>query len=259
MNKKILALALAIVFIATAFTACKQEYEMMKIGGKEYPVYRDDEGELVINDRNEAAVLVTDENNEIITYENGEDQTRWVPLVNDYVNDDFVQGKNFKLSIPDGWEGTGFGKVTKKNTDNKCYIEFKQLRKLKTGETIEGLLKVQDENDMLVGEALKDEAKMQEIIKQNPLQAEAIKALIGSTYTLDKKTASITKDSIRCDVRIHKIVNSSGTVVQYIENYYFVSKDTVYQLNYVCLEGKGYDESFNFAQYISDGFTFRVA
>ena len=49
MNKKILALALAIVFIATAFTACKKELETMKINGGEYPVYRDDKGELLTN------------------------------------------------------------------------------------------------------------------------------------------------------------------------------------------------------------------
>ena len=28
-------------------------------------------------------------------------------------------------------------------------------------------------------------------------------------------------------------------------------------VKYTCLEGKGYDESFSFAQYLSDGFTFK--
>ena len=58
MNKKIIAAALAIVFVATAFTACKKEIETMKIYGNEYPVYRDDNGELVYNDENYFLIFI---------------------------------------------------------------------------------------------------------------------------------------------------------------------------------------------------------
>ena len=214
MNKKVFAVALIIVSIATMFTACKK-YDLEKINGKEYAVYKDDSDNTVVNDENKVAVLVTDEDGEVITYENGEEQTRWVQNHNDTVLKDKVLGTNYTMGIPSGWEGSEFGKVIKKKTDKKCYIEFKQLKKLGLEDTLKGLLEVQDENDMLIGNALKDEAKMQEIIKQNPSQEDAIKGLIGSTYTLDKKTVSITKDAIPCEVRIHKIVNASGKIILY--------------------------------------------
>ncbi len=258
MNKKIIAAALAIVFIATAFTACKNEIETMKVYGNEYPVYRDDNGELVYNENNEIAILVTDrQENEIVTYENGEPQTYWLPMDKDVIGDGFVQGSNFKLKIPSGWEGTEFGKVEKKRTDGKCYIEFRYLSKVEDGQTLEEKLKAQDEYNETIAEFLKDDAKMNQLIKENPDQAEAFKAYIGSEITYEKSTATITKDALKCAVRTVKIVNASGELVQYAEDYYFISNGKMYMVKYACLEGKGYDESFNFAQYLSEGFTFK--
>ena len=152
MNKKIIALALAIVFVATAFVACKKEVETMKIYGNEYPVYRDDEGELIYNENNEIAILVTDrQNEEVITYEGGEPQTYWLPMDTDVVGDGFVQGNNYKLKVPSGWEGNEFGKVEKKRTDGKCYIEFKYLAKVEAGKTLDDMLLTQDEPAQVEG------------------------------------------------------------------------------------------------------------
>ena len=258
MNKKIIAAALAIVFIATAFTACTKKIETMKIYGNEYPVYRDDNGELVYNDENQIAILVTDrQNNEIVTYENGEPQTYWLQMDKDVVQDGYVQGSNYKLAIPSGWEGNEFGKVVKKRTDGKCTIEFKYLAKVEEGETLEDKLKQQDEYNETIAAFLKDEAKMNQLIAANPDQAEAFKAYVGSNFTYEKNTATITKDSLNCAVRTVKIVNASGELVQYAEDYYFISNGKMYMVKYTCLEGKGYDESFNFAQYLSEGFTFK--
>ena len=258
MNKKIIGLALAIVFVATAFVACKKEVETMKIYGNEYPVYRDDEGELIYNENNEIAILVTDrQNEEVITYEGGEPQTYWLPMDTDVVGDGFVQGNNYKLKVPSGWEGNEFGKVEKKRTDGKCYIEFKYLAKVEAGKTLDDMLLTQDEYNETIAEFLKDEAKMNKLIEENPDQAEAFKAYIGSDFTYKKDTATITRDGLKCAVRTVKIVNASGKLVQYAEDYYFIADGKLYMVKYTCLEGKGYDESFSFAQYLSDGFTFK--
>ena len=259
MNKKIIAAALAIVFVATAFTACKKEIETMKIYGNEYPVYRDDSGELVYNDNNEIAILVTDrQNNEIVTEEGGEPQTYWLQMDKDVVHDGYVQGSNYKLTIPSGWEGNEFGKVEKKRTDGKCFIEFKYLAKVEDGKTLEDELKDTDEINDLLAEAFKDEAKMNALKEERPDLAEAVKAFSGSTVTHEKNTAVITKDSLNCAVRIIKIVDASGNLVQYAEDYYFIADGKLYVVKYTCQEGKGYDESFNFADYLSTGFTFKA-
>jgi hypothetical protein len=162
------------------------------------------------------------------------------------------------LKIPSGWEGNEFGKVEKKRTDGKCYIEFKYLAKVEEGATLEDMLKTQDEYNETIAEFLKDEAKMNQLIKENPEQAEAFKEYIGSDFTYTKSTATITKDSLNCAVRTVKIVKPSGELVQYAEDYYFISEGKLYMVKYACLEGKGYDESFNFANYLSTGFTFKA-
>ncbi len=258
MNKKIMAIALAMVFIATAFTACKKELETMKINGGEYPVYRDDKGELVINEENKIAVLVTDrQNQEVVTEEGGEPQTYWVYMNKDTVGDGYIQGKDYTLNVPDGWEGSEKGRVFKKRTDEKCYIEFRYLAKLKSGETLESILEKQDETNETIAEALKDEAQMKALMEKTPEQAEAIKSFIGSECTFEKKTATISKDNIPCTVRVTKIVNASGKLVQYAEDYYFVHNGMLYMVKYTCLEGVGYDETFDFGQYLKNGFTFR--
>ncbi len=259
MNKKIIALALAIVFIVTAFTACKQKIETMKIGGGEYPVYKDDKGELVVNEKNEMAILVTDrQNKEVITYENGEPQTYWLPMNMETIGDGFIQGKNYKLNIPSGWEGNENGRVEKKRTDGKCYIKFAYLAKVKSGETLDTILKTQDETNEILAKALKDEAKMNQLIQQNPDKAEEFKAIIGSECTIDKSTATISKDNIPCAVRVTKVVNPSGKILQYAEDYYFISDGKLYSVRYACDGGEGYDSSFNFGQYLKDGFTFKA-
>lgn len=258
MNKKIMAIALAMVFIATAFTACKKEIETMKISGGEYPVYRDDDGELVINEENKIAILVTDrQNQEVVTEEGGEPQTYWLPMNVDTIGDGFIQGKNYKLNIPDGWEGSEKGRIFKKRTDEKCYIEFRYLAKLKSGETLDSILEQQDQVNDTLAEAMKDEAQMNALMEQKPELTEAIKSFIGSECTFEKKTATISKDNIPCTVRVTKIVNASGKLVQYAEDYYFVHDGLLYEVKYTCLEGVGYDDSFNFGSYLKNGFTFR--
>ena len=99
MNKKILAVALAMLFIVTAFTACKSKLDMTEINGNEYPLATDKDGNTIINEENRIAVIVTDENEEVITYTDGEDQTYWLQLDGDYVTDDMVQGKLYKFGI----------------------------------------------------------------------------------------------------------------------------------------------------------------
>lgn len=267
MNKKIIAAALAIVFIATTFTACKfpnikswfkKDIETMKIGGREYPVYRDENGDLVYNEENDIAVLVTDrQNNEVVTYEDGEPQTYWLPMDKDTVHDSLVQGSDYTLKIPSGWEGSEYGRVFKKRTDEKCYIEFRFLKKVKSGDTLDSLLKTQDDTNDLLADALKDEEVMNKIIKENPAQAEAFKTFIGTECTYGKSTATITKDALKCAVRTVKIVNASGELVQYSEDYYFIHDEKLYTVRYACIEGEGYDDSFSFSQYLSDGFTFK--
>lgn len=251
MNKKILALALAILFIATAFTACKKGPELTEINGKEYPVVKDDNGEMVVNDDNQIAVLVTDRNNEVLTYENGENQTHWVQITGPLVLGDKIQTKDSSLAIPEGWTGEEIsGKVIKNNTDGKCYIQVMRVAELEDERTLESYLERIDAQNNAIAEAFSDEEQMNLLAEKNPAFAE----YKGCKYTVAMNdTMLLGKNAYS---RVNKIVNKDGKLVYYAENYYFTANEGIYKLDYICLDGKGYDESFSFRNYVSEGFTF---
>lgn len=253
MSKKIIALALAIVFIATAFTACKRGPELTKINGGEYPLATDRDGNTIVNDENKVAVLVTDREKEVLTYADGEDQTYWLQLSGDIVAEDYVQSALYKLGIPEGWTGTEYGRVIKDKTDDKCYIKFAKMKNLKEEESLESYLENVDLQDTLIADTFADEEAMQELIKKNPQYAQ----FAGCKYTIAKDQATITSKSLNCTIRIHKIVDKENNVIHYAENYYFVFDKVIYQVAYICENGEGYDGSFNFAQYIAGNFTFK--
>ena len=255
MNKKILALALAIVFIATAFTACKKGPELTEVNGKEYPLATDKDGQTVINDENQIAVLVTDKNNEVLTYENGENQTHWVQINGPLVVEDKLHTKEYTFGIPEGWEGDERGgRVVKKDTDEQCYINASKVKILKEDETFDEYLEQIDARNTAISEGLADEEQMNALIEQNPANA----AYKGYKYTFEKSSQTLTSISLNCQVRKHKIVDKDGNLVHYAENYYFVSDKSVYKIEYICGEGMGYDESFSFSNYIATNFTFKA-
>ena len=253
MNKKILAVALAILFIATAFTACKTKLDMTEINGQEYPLATDKNGETVVNEENQLAVIVTDREGEVITYENGEDQTYWLQLNGSYVSDDFVQNELYRLNVPKGWTGDSIsGRVIKDKTDNKCYIKFVKNTTLKDEETLETYLDIIDEQNEEIAEVINNPDTLAELVAKNPAYAayEGCKV----TYTSDETTIGGVYNG---EIRTYKIVNEKGEVVHYAENHYFAVEDVIYSVNYACEGGNGYDESFNFSSYLGDGFTFR--
>ncbi len=237
MNKKILALALAIVFIATAFTACKNTPELTEINGKEYPLATNADGETIINEDNQIAVLVTDENDEVITYENGEDQTHWMQISGPVVVEDSVLTGEYTLNAPSGWEANSNGRVVKKNTNDDCYIHFVTNSKVSKHGSFEKYIESID--------AQNDEVEV------------AFEAQ-GYNVETEKASASIAGNTLNCVVRKYMVTDSTGNIIQYAENYYFVSGNDIHSINYVCENGEGYDESFNFAQFLSSGFEFHA-
>ena len=252
MDKKIIAVALVLVLMVTAFVGCGQKYKTTEIGGKDYLLQTDVEGNTIVKEEGIVAV-VTDRDGEIITYENGENQTYYVPIPGSLVIDGVVRGDNFKLNILDGWTSTDNNIIFKDKTDNKCYIQFtKIIDKFEKDENLDTYLEKVDEQDEKVAEAFSNEETMNNLIKDNPY----IASFKGGKYTIEKSDTVLTTDSIHCQVRIHKIVDKDGKVVHYAENYYFVSYKSVYKLDFVCMDGEGYDETFNFKAYADENFKF---
>ena len=102
MEKKIIAVALVIVVMVTAFVGCGQKYKTTKIGNKEYLLHTDAEGNTVMKD-DQLVAVVTDRDGEIITYENGENQTYYIDLPQSYIEGDgysfILDDKNWVYDI----------------------------------------------------------------------------------------------------------------------------------------------------------------
>lgn len=237
MSKKIIAVSLALFMIVTCFVACekKKEYETTKINGQEVVLVTDENGRPVINDKNQVIALVTNEHGEVLHYANGEDQTRYIDLIEALEINGVVHGENYKFNVLEGWapgEGT---RINKKGTDDKCYIHFVKNKQLESNETLTSFLLSIDEQNNQASEILKTK---------------------DFVLTIEKGAEMVSGNKINCESRIYKIVDKDNKIIHYAENYYFVADNVVYSVNYVCIDGSGYDESFSFGNYLKANFTF---
>ncbi len=236
MSKKIIAILLVFTLVITCFVACqKQKLDTVTVNGEEVALVTDDEGNTIVNDDNQVAVLVTDFDGEIVEYENGEPQTRWVEVGNGFVGDDYVMGRNYKFSIIEGWSASSSGKVVKDGTDGNCYIKFNTIMDA-------------DDND-----------NFKIYLDQIDAQNESLVALFaekGYNLEIERSQTTVTDKDLFCEIYIYKIVDDAGEVIHYAENHYFVAGTTIYSIDYACENGVGYDETFNFANYIKENFIF---
>lgn len=237
MNKKIIAILLVFTLVITCFVACqKQKYETTEIGGKDVLLATDEEGNTIINDDNQFVAVVTDSEGEILTYADGEEQTYFIQISGSWVADGYIQHKDYTLAIPEGWRGTEDNKIIKRDTEDNCYISFIENKTLGENETIATYLEAMDQQNEQFIEALKQK---------------------GYTLTVDKKSTTIGTSGINYEWYAYKVVDTNGEVIHYAENYFFTAAKTIYSVNYICEEGIGYDETFDFGEYLKTGFTFK--
>lgn len=235
MEKKIIAVALVLVLMVTVFVGCGKKYETTKLNGKEYLLVTDADGNTIINDENQVAAVVTDEDGEILTFADGEEQTYLVQLYGPVVVDGVVRGTNYKMNIPQGWTAIDGDKIAKDGTEDKCYMQFAKVIEFDKDNNLDTYLeKIDEQNEQLVPGFEKE----------------------GYVLTVDDSEIVLTTDGIQCRVYNYKIVDADGNLIHYAENYYFAVAGTAYKLSYVCEDGEGYDETFNFQSYANENFTF---
>lgn len=251
MEKKIIAVALVLVIMVTAFVGCGQKYKTTKINGGEYILHTDAEGNTVV-ENNQFVAVVTDNNGEPITFGNGEPQTFYVPVPGSIPIDGIMYGSNFTLKLLDGWTSTNVDRINKDDTNNKCYIQFLKSRTLDKDETLAEALKETEEINKQLVETINNEEKLKELIKTKP----EVEKYLGSKATYDISAGTFTADAYSCRTYKSKIVDKNGEVIHYAESWYFLVDKNIYCMNYVCTDGVGYDESFDFGSYLRESFTF---
>lgn len=248
MEKKIIAISLVVVLMLTVFVGCSTKRETTNLGGKDYVLATDAEGNTLVDDNGAIIAVVTDRDGEVVVDANGEDQTYAIPMAGVAVNGT-LYGSNFDMKIPDGWEADG-QKLVKKGTDGKCYIQFNKIIELNEDNDIETYLEAIDEQNDQIAKAISDEATLEELIKGNP----EYEQMRGVKYSIEKSETSLSAKN--CYVRVHKMVDAKNNVIHYAENYYINISNTIYKLDYVCQDGEGYDESFDFGNFAKTGFKY---
>ena len=246
MSKKIIAVSLALLIMVVGFVGCGKK-DIITINGEEYYVMTDDNGDAVINDKNQAAALVTDSSGETVTYENGEPQTYLVKIFDTYEQGEYAYGEHYKLPIIKGWSISGLNKIVKDGTDGKTYIEFVFVKELEKVDekypTIDECLAETDDYNQQIADAFADEKVMENLIKENPEFAmyKGCKIELGKSNTMIKGR--------NYTVRTTEIVNESGTTIHYAESCYFIDSGALYSVNFVSQENV---EKIEFQKYLQD-------
>ncbi len=239
MSKKIIALALALVCIATVFTACQQKLDIYKIGGNDVAVVTNADGKVVIDDENRLCAIVTDRQGEIVTYENKEPQTYWIQLDNSFVADNTVYTPVFVMNGIDGWDFNVLGALEKKKTSGQCQISC-------------ALIMAQGYEDKNLDEYLEYRDELN-------VEAKALYEKEGYKISVEKKAVEATADKIPMIYYKEIIYNPDGTYANYSESVYFQYGKTTdkYCLQYKSANGVGIDDNFNFLEFVDNNFTVR--
>ena len=238
MSKKIIALALVLVTVATVFTACQKKLDMYKINGVDVPVMTNEDGKAVIVEDNRICAIVTDRDGKVVEYAKDEPQTYWVSVENSYVVDDTVYTPVFTMKGLDGWEFNAIGGMEKKKTNGKCKIECAQvIEKDYLDKSLDEYLEVRDERNLQAKELLEKE---------------------GYRVSVEKKVVEATVDSVQMIYYKEQIFNSDGSLANYSESLFFQQgENNKYTIKYVSSEGIGHDENFNFLEFVNNNITIR--
>ena len=238
MSKKIIALALVLVTVATVFTASQKKLDMYKINGVDVPVMTNEDGKAVIDEDNRICAIVTDREGEVVTYENKEPQTHWITVENSYVVDDTVYTPVFSMKCLDGWEFNVIGGMEKKRTDGKCKIECAAvIEKDYMDSSLDEYLEAKDERNVTA-------------------MAEFEKA--GYKISVEKKLVEATVDKIPMVHYKEVIYNSDGSIANYSESLYFQQGESnKYVIHYTSREGVGHKDDFNFIEFVNSNVTIR--
>ncbi len=226
MQKKIIAACCLTVAVTLIFTACGNKYQMIETNGVLHPVVTDAEGNTEVNEDGQIAVYVTDSSGDVVTNSDGSVQKNYVDFPDVIVDGNSVETLDYKFTMPSDFEPNDMGVFYKKGTDSNCSakVVFVQTADADSGETAETVF---NENAAL-----------------NEEYIEQVKATYPDAVMNVEQGALA--DGTQYYAAEYIIKDETGAVIHYAYSAYFGVGDSVYLANYVCINGIGYDESFDF-------------
>lgn len=213
------------------------KYAIQGIDDKAYLVLLDEEGNAIINDKNEIVVVDRDDNNEIITEANGEPQTHLEKIDDKYVTKDYVYATDYTINIVDGWEGFGSGYIVLEGkTDGKCIMKCMVLPDI-------------DGKKVTLEQYLDNYNK-------NRLEEKERKEKQGFTINYKEENIEFTDKKIPAVYTIEETRKADGTIQSYYEIIYFELNGKNYRFQYLCSGEDTYNANkhFDFLDYANKNF-----
>lgn len=236
MTKKIIAISCALVMLVLVFAACQKKPQTTTINGEEYVLVTDAEGNTVMSSDGMLKAYVLDEKGYIVTNQDGSNAEKLVSLPNNtIIGDQTISTDEYSLTMPKGWAVSDAGFFTKDKTDGKCTVKMgfaDSLDKITFGEYVQ--------NDRSQQEVL-----AAEVTKNQP------------DYNVDLKNEDFELDGHQASAGTYKITDGQGKIIHYAVMVFYSYNNQAYYINYSCVNGEGYDESFDFLAYVKENYVIK--
>lgn len=245
MSKKIIAVFCTLVLIAAVFTACgKKKPEQINTGLGKFPAVTNENGEIVTNFQGQIAVYVTEEDGNYAKDANGEPMTQYEEKTFSLIvnPNNTVTREIFTVPVMDGWqvnEGETAGRIYKKDTDLKCYIDFSYAASETNDRTFETFMSATSNNNHTIVDAINSGT-----------------AAAGGYAKADMAEEETTFAGYKAYKAEYVIYDANGKIVHYAETVYFLytagdvyTAGDIYSVSYICEDGRGYDSGFDFFQW----------
>lgn len=228
MSKKIIAVALIMVFMVTGLVACKRDYPTVIVDGKEYVVSTDKNGDVILDKNGDYIVYPTDVKGNFYKDAEGERQTNKVEKPD---SDKENTETSYIMTAPKGWT---LDETTGKIVNDKNKDMYLQVAKFENQD-------VENLDEYLVALSEKDANLITELMKIYP------------DSTKENFETEITEKNIKAKGISYKFVDSEGKVVLYSWSLYFMSGRDVYKLYCGC-SNNSYDENIDIEALFDENF-----
>lgn len=234
MIKKILAVVLAAVTVMLVFAACGKKPDYEDIYGYDKPVAYNENGYAVYNSQGLLRIYRTDSDGNIVKDENGEPKYDYYDVGGGFVHDGIIDTIYYAFKMPSGWDVVNdAGVFTKRGTEGKCTVTISF---------------VQDTSEELSFSNYVDQNKTsnQETIDNLKEQ--------GYDATMETELFELGRTQSPAYAATYMVKDGEGKLIHYAVTIYYLYQAKIYLVNYVCADGEGYDESFDFIKYVKENY-----
>lgn len=214
------------------------KYAIQGVDDKAYLVMLDEDGNAIINDKNQIVVVDRDDKGNIIKDEKGEPQTHLEQIENKYVTKDYIYATDYTINVVEGWEAFGSGYIRKLDTN--------------VGGTFMKCSAVPDTADKV----LTLDEYLEQLNEKRQKKYEAQKKN-GFIVDYNEKEITITDKKIKAIFCTEMTKNKNGGIVNYSETIYFeLDNNKKYSFQLTLADDANYNanKDFDFIDYVNKNF-----